>query len=176
MKIEPEIKQEIQPMSQEHRDEVYTLWQHYETLLQNYRSLFYAYQAIALTVSGFIMFQIPGEMKFDFLHISIVMVLITIGPALSLYVWIPIVSHAQKMVFFAKWLLKTNTALDATPYDLMGRFSNEISTYHKYIVEEEYYRSLLKGPTRHKLDLIVSYSIIGVWYLLILWWVTKPTY
>lgn len=162
------------PMSQEDRNEAILLWQLHETLLQSYRSLFFTFQAIALTAGGFVAFQIPGNFKLDLLHITVLLVLIAIGPAFILYVWVPIVSHRQKMVSFAQWLLRSNTALEATPFDLMGKFSSETGEYHKSIVQGERYQGLLKGPTRRKLDRVIPYSFVVVWILLILWRIFWP--
>jgi len=147
METTPEVKLDKLPMLKEDRNEAILLWQLHETLLQSYRSLFFTFQAILLTAAGFVAFQIPGEFELDWLHLSVLFALIAIGPVFIIYVWIPIVSHRQKMVSFAQWLLRTNTALDATPFDLMGRFSNEQSPYHQSIVKGNIYQGLLKGPT-----------------------------
>lgn len=169
METLPENKPDTLPMSQEDRNEAILLWQLHETLLQSYRSLFFTFQAIALTAGGFVAFQIPGRFTPDFLHISVLAVLIAVGPIFIWFVWIPIVSHRQKMVSFAQWLLRTNTALDAAPFDLMGRFSNEKGEYHRSIVSGDRYQGLLRGPTRRKLDRVIPFSFIVVWVLLILW-------
>jgi hypothetical protein len=165
----PDQKPQIVPMSQEHRDEAILLWQLHDMLLQNYRTLFLTFQAIALTGGGLVSFQVSGGFVWDLLHISVIVFLILAGPVFILVIWLPIVSHRHRMVSFAQWLLRTNHSLKTSPFDLMGEFGAEKSEYHKTISAREDYQALLKGPTRMKLDRAIPYAFMLFWALLLLW-------
>jgi hypothetical protein len=162
-------KPDIAPMSQDQRNEAILLWQIQDTLLQSYRILFMTFQAIAITAGGFVSFQLTGGGVWDLLHISVIGFLILAGPVFILAVWIPIVSHRHRMVSFTQWLLRTNTAHETPPFNLLGQFSDGRSTYHQTIIARDDFQSFLKGPTRMKLDRAVPIAFIFFWVLLILW-------
>ena len=165
-KHEPVISQ----MSLEHRNEAITLWQLHDTLLQSYRILFLTFQAIALTAGTLVSFQnLDGGGTNVWVKISVIVFLFLAGPVFILGIWMPIVSHRHRMVSFAQWLLRTNQKLEAPPFDLMGKFSNEKSSYHTTILARDDFKGLLKGPTRMKLDRAVPIAFICFWVLLIVW-------